>query len=132
MSSVPEERKSSNLLFWIGWVVSILPVLLLTMSATMKFLKPPEVIEGFKKLGYAENLAFGLGVTEVICTVLYLIPRTSVLGAILLTGYLGGAIATHVRIGDPYLFVVVLGIMIWGGLYLREARLRTLIPIRCK
>ena len=103
---------------------------MLLMSGVMKFLKPTEVVEGFAKLGWPDNLAQGLGVVELVCTALYVIPRTSVLGAILLTGYLGGAIATHVRIGDPFLVPVILGVVLWLGLYLRDARLRALIPLR--
>jgi hypothetical protein len=91
-----------NKLVWAGRVISALPVLALTMSAVMKFMKPPEVIEGFVKLGWSENLAFGLGILELACVVIYAIPQTAVLGAILTTGYLGGAIATHVRINDNF------------------------------
>jgi hypothetical protein len=115
---------------WTGWVISILPVLGLAMSAAMKFLKPPEVVQGFTKLGWAENSALGLGILEIACTIVYLIPQTSVLGAILLTGYLGGATATHVRISDNFLAPVVMGVMVWLGLYLRDYRLRLLLPFR--
>jgi hypothetical protein len=110
--------------------MSALPVLMLTMSAVMKLLKPPPVVEGFAHLGYPESLALALGIVELSCAVLYVIPRTSVLGAILLTGYLGGATATHVRIGEPFFIPVVLGVLVWGGLYLRDPRLRALIPLR--
>ena len=99
----------------------------------LQFLKPPEVIEGFVRLGYPESLALGLGILELACTAVYLIPRTSVLGAILLTGYLGGATATHVRVGDPFsMFIipVILGVLVWGGLFQRDPRLRALIPLR--
>ena len=121
---------ASKTTLWIGRILSTLPVLMLLMSGVMKFLKPTEVVEGFAKLGWPDNLAQGLGVVELVCTALYVIPRTSVLGAILLTGYLGGAIATHVRIGDPFLVPVILGVVLWLGLYLRDARLRALIPLR--
>jgi hypothetical protein len=117
-------------LFWGGWVVTMLPVLMLVMSAIMKFAKPKEVVEGFAKLGYNENLALGLGILELTCTILYLIPQTAVLGAILLTGYLGGATATHVRVGDPYYTPVILGVLVWLGLFLRDARFRALLPLR--
>jgi hypothetical protein len=100
------------------------------MSAAMKFAKPQPVIDGFTKLGWPEKLATPLGLVELACTVLYLIPQTAVLGAILLTGYLGGAIATHVRVGDPFHTVVVFGVLVWGGLFLRDPRLRVLIPFR--
>ena len=132
MSSIEETPRPSNALVWIGRVISTLPVLMLIMSATMKFLKPAPVVEGFAKLGYPESTAFGLGVTEIVCTILYVIPQTSVLGAILLTGYLGGATATHVRIGDPFHMPIILGVMLWGGLWLRYPRLRSLIPILCR
>ena len=106
---------------------------MLLFSASGKFLKPPEVVEGFARLGYAESAALGLGILELGCTLVYLVPRTSILGAILLTGYLGGATATHVRVGDPlsmFIIPVILGVMVWGGLYLRDPRLRALIPLR--
>ena len=105
-------------------------VLMLLMSATMKFLKPPMVLQSFTHLGLPENLALGLGVLEMACTVVYVIPRTSVLGAILLTGYLGGATLTHLRVGDPFITPVLLGVVVWGGLFLRDPRLRALIPLR--
>ena len=131
MSSTAETVSKKAL--WGGRVLSALPLLMLLPSAAMKFLKPPEVIEGFVRLGYPESLALGLGILELACTAVYLIPRTSVLGAILLTGYLGGATATHVRIGDPFSMViipVILGVLVWGGLFLRDPRLRALIPLR--
>ena len=113
-----------------GYTMSGLPVLLLLMSAVMKFIKPPPVVEGFAHLGLPESLALGLGILELACTVVYLIPQTSVLGAILLTGYLGGATVTHLRVGDPFLMPVVIGALVWGGLFLRDPRLRALIPLR--
>jgi hypothetical protein len=116
---------------WTGWVLSLLPVLMLLMSAIMKLMQPPAVVEGFVKFGYPASLILGLGLVELACTVIYLIPRTAMLGAILLTGYLGGATATLVRVGDPTFFApAVLGILVWGGLYLRYPPLRTLIPLR--
>ena len=131
MSSTAETVSKKAL--WGGRILSALPVPMLLFSATGKFLLPPEVAEGFLRLGYAESLALPLGILEVACTVIYLIPRTSVLGAILLTGYLVGAPATHVRVGDPlsmFIIPVILGVMVWGGLYLRDPRLRALIPLR--
>ena len=113
-----------------GWILSLLPSLLLLFSAAMKFAKPPVVVEGMAKQGWPDRLALALGFVELACTLLYLIPRTAVLGAILLTGYLGGATATHVRIGEPFIIVVALGVVLWLGLYLREPRLRALIPLR--
>jgi DoxX-like family len=115
---------------WAGLIMSMLPVLMLLMSAAMKFMKPAPVVEGFAHLGFPENLALGLGILELACTIVYLIPQTSVLGAILVTGYLGGATVTHLRVGDPFFMPVILGVLVWGGLFLREPRLRALIPLR--
>lgn len=123
----------SKAALWGGRVMSALPVLMLLFSVSGKFLKPPAVVEGFARLGYAESTALGLGILELGCTLVYLLPRTSILGAILLTGYLGGATATHVRVGDPfsmYIIPVILGVLVWGGLFLREPRVRALIPLR--
>ncbi|MCA9450172.1 MAG: DoxX family protein [Candidatus Omnitrophica bacterium] len=116
--------------FWAGWALTVLPVLMLLMSATMKFLQPPEAVEGFEHLGYPMSVSIPLGFVELACTVLYLIPQTSVLGAILLTGYLGGATATHVRVEEAFFIPILLGVMIWLGLYLRDPRLRGLVPLR--
>ena len=120
----------SKAALWTGRVISTLPVLMLLMSATMKFMKPPMVMEGFTKMGYPEHLALTLGIVELACTVLYVFPRTAVLGAILLTGYLGGATATHVRIGEAFHMPVLFGVLVWLGLYLRDPRLRALVPLR--
>lgn len=98
-------------------------------SAAMKFLLPPGSPEGFAHLGLPLNLAPGLGVLELTCTVLYVVPRTAVLGAVVLTGYLGGAIAIHLRVGDVPALHVLLGVMLWAGLWLRESRLRALLPL---
>jgi DoxX-like family len=120
-------------MYWAGWVVSMLPVLMLLYSASGKFLQPKGMEEGLEHLGWKMDVMLALGVVEVACTALYLIPKTSVLGAILLTGYLGGATATHVRVGDPvYVFLspVVFGVLVWLGIYLRCGRLRALIPLR--
>jgi hypothetical protein len=119
---------------WTGRVFSALAVLFLLFDSIIKIIKIQPVVEGFAKLGYPPNVAVPIGIVLLVCVVLYIIPRTSVLGAILLTGYLGGAVATHVRAGDPLfshvLFPIYFGIFIWGGLYLRDARLRALIPLR--
>src|SRR5262245_39658236 len=108
---------------WIGRVMSGLPALFLLVDGGMKLVKPAFVVEATVLLGYPESVIVGLGIVLLACTILYLIPVTSVLGAILLTGYLGGAVATHVRVGDawfPILFPVVLGALLWGGLFLRD------------
>lgn len=120
----------SSLLVWVGRVISALPVLALGMSAAMKFMKGPELAEGFEKLGWEMDLALALGIVELACTILYAIPQTAVLGAILLTGYLGGAVATHVRINDNFIAPIIVGVIVWLGLYLRDARLRALVPFR--
>ena len=114
----------SKKVLWAGRITSALPVLMLLFSSVMKFVKPASVVEGFVRLGYPESLAFGIGIVELACTVLYVIPQTSVLGAILLTGYLGGATATHVRIGEPFYMPILLGTLVWAGLFLRDDRLR--------
>lgn len=120
----------SKKMIWAGRIISAIPVLVLLFSGVMKLVKPPPIVDGFVRLGYEESLALAIAILEIACTVVYLIPRTSVLGAILLTGYLGGATATHVRIGDPFYIPVVLGVMVWAGLYMRDDRLCVLLPIR--
>lgn len=116
---------------WLGWVLTVLVGLALILSGVMKFSIPPETVKEMQKtIGWSGDLAFKLGFLELACTLLYLIPRTTVLGAILLTGYMGGAIATHVRVGDDVYLHCVIGVVIWLGVYLRDARLRELIPWR--
>jgi hypothetical protein len=118
---------------WTGRVLSGLPSLFLLVDGVMKLVKPAIVVDTTTQLGYPERVILPLGVALLGCTIIYLIPRTAVLGVILLTGYLGGAVATHVRAGDgwfPIVFPVIFGVMIWGGLYLRDERLRALIPLR--
>ena len=133
MQSATLTAPISNTSLWAGRVISALPALFLLVDGVMKLVKPAPVVEATVQLGYPESVILPLGIVLIVCTVLYVIPRTSVLGAILLTGYLGGATATHVRVGGPLfsiLFPVIFGILIWGGLYLRNDRLRTLIPLR--
>jgi hypothetical protein len=115
---------------WTGRVITGLVSLLFLFSAAMKFMGGAEVKEGMTHLGLPESMIIPLGILEAACTVIYLIPATSVLGAILLAGYIGGAICTHWRVGDPFLPQVAIGLVIWLGLYLREPRLKALIPIR--
>ena len=104
------------------------------MDGVMKIMKPDFVVKATVEMGYPEDAIFGLGVVVLICVILYIIPNTAVLGAILLTGFLGGAVATHVRHGDPLfshvLSPVYFAILLWGGLYLREPRLSALVPLR--
>ncbi len=116
--------------FWIGWVLSALPIPLFLLSATMKFMMPPDVAAKNLELGWDPKYALALGIVELVSVILYLFPQTAVLGAVLLAGYLGGAIATHVRVGEPFYIPAAIGIVLWLGLYLREPRLRALIPLR--
>jgi hypothetical protein len=114
-----------------GRVLSGLGTAFLAMDAAMKLLSVPAAVEGTAQLGYPTSVLFGLGVVQAICLVLYLIPRTAVLGAVLWTGYLGGAIATHVRVGSPLfthvLFPVYVAALLWGGLWLRDRRVRNMV-----
>ena len=132
MESITQPTPVSKGMLWTGRIISILPALFLLMDGVMKLFKPALVVEATVKLGYSENVIVPLGIVLTGCTILYLIPRTAVLGAILLTGYLGGAIATHVRVGEGLFSIslpLIFGVLLWGGLYLRDNRLRKLIPL---
>jgi hypothetical protein len=123
----------SKAMLWTGRILSAVPSLFLLVDGAMKLVKPEPVVKATVELGYPESVILGLGVVLLTCTILYLIPFTSVLGAILLTGYLGGAVASHLRHGDgPFtiFFPVIFGALLWGGLLLRDARLRALLPLR--
>jgi len=118
---------------WTGRIMSAVPALFLLVDGIMKLVKPAIVVDTTVQLGYPESAIIGLGIVLLASTVLYLVPATSVLGAILLTGYLGGAVATHVRVGAgtfEILFPVIVGALLWGGLFFLERRLRQLIPLR--
>jgi hypothetical protein len=129
LSLVTHDAPSKRL--WAGRIISALPVLWLRFSGTMKLLKAPAVIEGMAHYGYPERLILYIGVLEVEWAIVYLIPRTAILGAILMTGYLGGAAATNVRVGDPsFIGPVLARVFVWAGLYLRDRRLTELIPVR--
>ena len=130
MPSDTQAAPVSKKMLWAGRIISAIPVLMLLFSGVMKLVKPAAVVEGFTQLGYAESVAVGLGILEIACTVVYLIPPTAVLGAILLTGYLGGATATHVRVSQPFFIPVALGVLVWLGLFLRDERVRALLPLR--
>jgi ABC-type xylose transport system permease subunit len=117
-------------MIWTGRVISVLVSLVFAISAFMKLKGGPEVTEGIAHLGLPDSLMVPLAILEISCVVIYLIPATAVVGAILLTGYIGGAICTHWRVGDPFFIQVLLGILVWLGLHLRENRLRDLIPLR--
>jgi DoxX-like family len=125
--SAPVAKKQ----LWVGRIMSALPAVFLLVDGGMKLIKPKPVVEATVRLGYPESAIVGLGIVLLACTVVYLLPRTSVLGAILLTGYLGGAVATHVRVGESLFsifFPVLLGVLVWVGLWLRDDRLRALLP----
>lgn len=128
-----QTNAASRAAIWTGWIVSILPALFLLFDAAMKLVKPKVVVDATLQLGYPEKIILPIGVVLLVCTVLYLLPATSVLGAILLTGYLGGAVASHVRHQDvafDIVFPFIFGVLLWLGLFLRETRLRSLVPWR--
>ncbi len=128
--SITEVVPISKKMIWTGRILSAIPIFLLLLSAIMKFMKPAAVIEGFARYGYAEHSIITIGVLELVCILIYAIPRTTILGAILTTAYLGGATATNVRVGDPsWITTAILGVLVWAGLYLRDARLRQLLPL---
>ena len=135
MSSIAVEVRESvqkRWITWIGWVVSLWPAFVVVSSATWKLTRNAWYVAEFARIGWPESALNLLAFLQLGSLVLFLIPRTAVLGAILLTGYLGGAIATYVRIGEPYPVLVPLStsMIAWAGLYLREQRLRSLIPLR--
>jgi hypothetical protein len=119
---------------WIGRTITAIPILFLLFDSTIKLLNIPAVEQSFKTLGFRKNLALELGILELVLVLIYLFPRTAILGAVLWTGYLGGAIATHLRVGDPLfshvLFPIYVAALLWGGLWLRDARLRTTVSAR--
>ena len=124
--STPTQRRTA-------YVLTTLAALFLTLDTVMKLLRLAPAVEGTVALGYPEHTVALIGVIELVCLVLYLVPQTAVIGAVVMTGYLGGAIATHVRLGNPLLshtlFPIYVAVMVWGGLYLREPRLRALLPL---
>jgi len=120
----------SNKSLWTGRILSVLVVLFLVFDSFGKFVKPIQVVEGSVRLGVPISLSVTIGTVLLVCTILYAIPRSAFLGAILLTGYLGGAVAIQLRVGSPMfetIFPVIFGVLIWAGLFLRDARLRSLI-----
>jgi hypothetical protein len=120
----------SGKVMWVGRVISILASLLFLLSAFLKLKGGPELAKGLAQLGLPDSMLVPLAILEIACVVIYLIPATSVLGAILLSGYVGGAICTHWRVGDPFVVQIALGVFVWLGLYVREPRLKALIPLR--
>jgi hypothetical protein len=131
MSSTAQAVSTSRGKLWAGRVITLLIALFLFFDSSVKLIKSPSAVQGTVQLGYAEKVIVPLGVILLFSLVLYLIPKTSILGAILLTGYLGGATATMVRVGSPWiLFPVFIGMLAWAGVYFRDDQLRTLIPLR--
>jgi hypothetical protein len=134
MQTMDQTHETSNAALWTGRIMSGLVIVFMLLDGGMKLVPLDVVVTTSEQMGIPGSLARPLGIIGLICTLLYAIPRTSVLGAILLTGYLGGAIASHFRLNDPVfthtLFGLYLGLLAWGGLYLRDARLRALIPLR--
>ncbi len=128
------QTAASKKMLWTGRIVSALVILLMLFDATIKVLRLPAAVAGAVQVGYPANVVLPIGIVLLVCVVLYAIPRTSILGAILLTGYLGGAVATNVRISSPLLSYGLLpayiGVLAWGGLFLRDESLRQLIPLR--
>ncbi len=130
MPSVVQTAPASKTMLWTGRVISALMILFMLFDAGVKILKLPAAVEGTVRLGYPVSTIQPIGVIALVCVLLYAIPRTSILGAILLTGYLGGATATQVRVQDAwFIFPPILGALIWAGLYLRDEGLRALVPL---
>jgi hypothetical protein len=130
MQSTAQSAPVSKASLWTGRILSALAMLLFVFTAMFSLLKPAVAMQGFAHYGYPERAFLPIAIVELVCVILYAIPRTSILGAILLTGYLGGATATHVRVGEPPILAIIVGIVVWLGLYLRDERLRSLIPLR--
>ena len=128
-----QTARTSKTLVWAGRIITALPALLLLVDGVMKLIKPAPVVEATVRLGYRESVILALGIVLIACVVVYVIPRTCIIGAILLTGYLGGAVATQVRAAEglfPVTFPIIIGVLVWGGIYFRDERLRALIPLR--
>lgn len=134
MQPARDTTPASAMMNRIGWTLSGLVILFLLFDTTIKLIKIEPVVTAMAELGYPDGLARPIGLIVLACAVLYAVPRTAILGAVLLTGLLGGAISSHVRIDSPLFshtfFGVYLGILAWGGLFLRDARLRALFPVR--
>jgi hypothetical protein len=130
MPSGAETAPTSKAMLWAGRVLSALLVLVMVSTGLFALLKPAVAAQGFARYGYPDGSLLRIIIVEIACAVFYAIPRTSVLGAILLTGYLGGATATHVRAGEPFFLPIVVAVVVWAGLFLRDERVRVLIPLR--
>ncbi len=133
MESGSRTTEVSTGMLWTGRVLSGLTSLMFVLDGLGHLMKPTPVVEAFARLGYPLSASVGIGVLLLACTAIYVTPRTSILGAILLTGYLGGAVSTHVRAGSSLfetVFPVILGVLVWAGIFVRDAKLRELIPLR--
>ncbi len=134
MQSAAQTAPASKTKLWAGRIITALPVVFLLFDSVIHMMRIVPVVDSFNQLGYPVSLALGMGIIELVCVIIYVIPSTSILGAILLTGYLGGAVATQMRVGAPLfstaLFPVYVGVLVWGGLYVCDERLRTLLPLR--
>lgn len=129
-----QAASNSKAMYRTGWGMSGLVILFMLFDGITKLMLVPQVVEATNEIGYPGNVIRPIGIILLLCTILYAVPRTAVIGAILLTGFLGGAVASKVRLEDPLfssvLFGVYLGLLVWGGLYLRDQRVRSLIPLR--
>lgn len=133
MQSVAQRAAAGTKAIWAGRIISAIPALMLLFAGSMKLLQLPSVIQGFAQYGYPAKQIPLIGIIEVCCAAVYLIPPTAVLGAILMTAVWGGAIASNVRLADPaFIGPLILGVLVWAGLYLRDPRLRALIPLRAR
>ena len=127
MESATQSVSKASL--WAGRIISTLVVLFLLFDAVAKLMRIAPVLAAFTQLGFSTSVAVPIGAVLLVCTILYVIPPTSILGAIL-AAYLGGATVTHLRAGQPFYFPIIFGVLVWGGLYLREKRLHARIPLR--
>jgi hypothetical protein len=133
MQTETQAPRASRAMIWTGRIISTLMTLFLLFDCSIKFVQPPAVMKGSAQLGYSPHEVLGIGLALLICTALYAFPKTSVLGAITLSGYLGGAIASELRISAdplPLLFPFLFCVLVWLGLYLRESRVRALVPLK--
>lgn len=132
MPSVTQTVPDSKAMLWAGRITGGLAVLFLLLDAVIHLMKPAPVAAAFAQLGYPLDLSVGIGVLEIVCVAIYVTPPTSVLGAVLLTGYLGGAVASQLRVGHSFfeiVFPVILGFLFWGGLVFRDDRVRAIVPV---
>ena len=130
MGSVAQVPAISKGRLWAGIIISALPSILFVVTGLFPFIDPAKAAEGTAHMGYPVHLGTVISILEIGCAIIYMVPQTSVLGAILLTGYLGGATASHIRIGEPPVMPLVVAALVWLGIYLREPRLQSVLPVR--